>query len=46
MKYLRPSDAVWTQFVADLNALFTKYAGIFEYSRINFPADWANHFVI
>lgn len=46
MKYLRPSDNMWNQFVADLNALFTKYTGIFEYGRMNFPTDWPNHFVV
>ncbi len=46
MKYLRPNDAVWNAFTSKLNTLFTNYAGIFEFNRMNFPLDWANHFVV
>lgn len=46
MKYLRPSDAVWNAFISDLNKLLTDYAGVFEFNRMNFPSDWANHFVV
>lgn len=46
MKYLRPNDAVWNAFISKLNTLFTNYAGVFEFNRMNFPLDWANHFVV
>ncbi len=46
MKYLRPTDQAWTQFMSALTALFTRYNGKFELARINFPADWAAHLVI
>lgn len=44
MKYLRPSDDGWKQFVVDLNALLSKYHGVYELKRMNFPTDWAAHF--
>ena len=43
MKYLRPSDHHWTLFVARLKDLFTKYSGVFEFTRLNFPEDWESH---
>ncbi len=43
MKYLRPSDAIWKDFVTELTALLQKYNGVVELGRINFPPDWANH---
>ncbi|MCD8153898.1 MAG: Abi family protein [Clostridiales bacterium] len=46
MKYLRPSDAVWNQFVADLAALIQKYSAVIDLEKINFPVDWAKHMTI
>ncbi|MCD8337854.1 MAG: Abi family protein [Lachnospiraceae bacterium] len=46
MKYLRPSDAMWNQFLGDLNVLFQKYSGVIEMKRINFPTDWSNHLTV
>lgn len=46
MKYLRPDDESWNNFVGELQALFATYAGAFEYARLNFPADWINHFTV
>lgn len=44
MKYLRPTVESWTDFVADFKRLMIKYAGAYELSRMNFPADWESHF--
>lgn len=44
MKYLRPSDDAWTDFVSKLKTLFAKYNGFFDFPRMNFPSDWAKHF--
>ena len=44
MKYLRPTDDDWNTFVAELKNLFAQYATVVDISKLNFPADWANHF--
>ena len=44
MKYLRPTDDEWNSFVTELKGLLAQYAAVVELSRLNFPADWANHF--
>ena len=46
MKYLRPDDSSWNQFVSDLKLLFEKYADVFELGRMNFPVDWEQHFEV
>ena len=46
MKYLRPSDDSWMEFVDDFNDLMETYSGFYEITRMNFPTDWANHFQI
>lgn len=46
MKYLRPTDAKWNQFVSELNALFQKYNAVIDMSRINFPPDWKSHLTL
>ena len=46
MKYLRPSDDIWKQFVIDLTALFNKYNNVIDMARINFPADWNSHLIV
>ncbi len=46
MKYLRPTDHAWKQFVSAMTALFARYNGKFELSRINFPSDWADHLAV
>lgn len=46
MKYLRPTDDVWNRFVSDLNVLISKYQGIVDISKLNFPFDWTNHFTL
>ncbi len=44
MKYLRPTDQSWAEFITKFNALLHKYVGVYDMSRMNFPADWAMHF--
>ena len=44
MKYLRPTDKVWTDFVASLKQLLVDYSSVVELNRMNFPADWETHF--
>lgn len=46
MKYLRPTNQSWMDFVAEFNALLQKYAGVYELQRMNFPTDWAVHFQV
>lgn len=46
MKYLRPNDASWTEFVSDFNVLISKYASVIELSRMNFTSDWKDHFAL
>ena len=43
MKYLRPTDESWTNFVTDFKQLLAKYKGTYNISRLNFPADWESH---
>lgn len=43
MKYLRPSDSMWKQFVVDLTALLQKHSGVIDLQKINFPSDWVAH---
>lgn len=44
MKYLRPTDKSWIAFVNDFKYLLNEYAGVYDISRMNFPADWETHF--
>lgn len=44
VKYLRPSDESWNDFIAKFNKLLHKYAGVYDLSRLNFPTDWSIHF--
>lgn len=46
MKYLRPSDQIWTDFVAKFKQLKTKYDAVVDLNRINFPTDWETHFTV
>lgn len=46
MKYLRPTDQSWVDFVDAFNALLQKYTGVYDLNRMNFPADWASHFQV
>lgn len=43
MKYLRPDDYTWNEFVDNLEQLITEYTDFIELNRLNFPADWQNH---
>lgn len=44
MKYLRPSDNSWTNFVSELDSLFKVYSNIVMPQKLHFPIDWRNHF--
>lgn len=46
MKYLRPSDKSWLDFVSKFNALLQKYVGLYDFNKMNFPSDWATHFQV
>lgn len=46
MKYLRPTDKSWTDFVADFKKLLMRYHAVVDLKRMNFPADWETHFAI
>lgn len=43
MKYLRPGDEIWSNFYADLQALFHRHHGAFDLGCMNFPSDWTAH---
>lgn len=46
MKYLRPDDESWRNFVKDLTALLSEYSKVVVITCMNFPSDWANHFTV
>lgn len=46
MKYLRPTDQSWIEFVTKFNGLLQSYIGIYDLNRMNFPTDWASHFQV
>lgn len=46
MKYLRPTDESWIDFVADFKALLHQYSCVCDLNRINFPNDWEVHFQV
>ena len=43
MKYLRPDNESWKNFVLELKTLFHKYSGKFDFQKIGFPNDWEEH---
>lgn len=46
MKYLRPTDNDWNAFAAELKDLFAQYADVVDINKLNFPVDWADHFLL
>ena len=46
MKYLRPTDATWTEFVARFQNLVKQYGPVVNLTQMGFPADWASHFTL
>ena len=46
MKYLRPTDKAWMDFVKEFKQLISVYNTVIDMGRMNFPADWESHFVI
>lgn len=43
MKYLRPDDSTWKDFINELTSLFAKYSYVISMVNLNFPSDWKNH---
>ncbi len=43
MKYMRPSNEEWSQFVSDLKNLLKKYSKVIDLNNLNFPTDWELH---
>ncbi len=46
MKYLRPTNTSWIEFIGEFNVLLQKYTGVYDLKRMNFPSDWASHFQV
>lgn len=46
MKYLRPTDKIWNDFVYELQNLLKKYSDVVELARLNFPPNWQAHFTL
>lgn len=46
MKYLRPSDESWLNFVSEFKSLIETYSNIITPQKLHFPNDWEQHFVI
>lgn len=46
MKYLRPTDSSWTDFISTFKVLLSKYSDVLDINRLNFPQDWEAHFQI
>lgn len=44
MKYLRPTDESWIDFVRSFKRLLNKYTGAYDINKMNFPSDWKSHF--
>lgn len=43
MKYLRPADGVWNEFVQKLKELINDNVSFVDLSAMNFPIDWEMH---
>lgn len=46
VKYIRPSDIIWQNFVDKIQILFEKYNSVIDLSKISFPSDWLSHFQV
>lgn len=46
MKYLRPTDKVWTDFSDNFKKLIIEYDTVVDLTRMNFPTDWEAHFTL
>lgn len=44
MKYLRPTDESWMNFIHEFKALLDKYDDVCDLQKLSFPEDWENHF--
>lgn len=43
IKYLRPSDAVWSEFTAKFKQLLQQYEADINLSKLHLPTDWQKH---
>lgn len=43
MKYLRPSDDEWNDFITSFDALLNKYQRDIDLGKLHLPSDWRNH---
>ena len=43
MKYIRPTDKTWNEFVDGFKILLSKYSGSISLAAMNLPADWESH---
>lgn len=43
MKYLRPSDTSWNEFMTKFKKLLYQYQPNIDFQKIYFPADWQSH---
>lgn len=46
MKYLRPSDMAWNEFVNEIEALLKENASVISLTAMNFPDDWKIHLMV
>lgn len=46
MKYLRPTDEAWKEFVEQLKVLLDKNRECINLAAMNFPEDWESHFLM
>lgn len=46
MKYLRPSNEIWNDFIDKIKELLCNYSCVCELKRLNFPNDWEEHFKV
>lgn len=44
MKYLRPTEESWIDFVNGFKQLLSEYTGAYNIKSMNFPSDWESHF--
>ena len=46
MKYLRPSDVAWNEFVEKINELLRENMKVISFTAMNFPNDWEKHLYV
>lgn len=43
MKYLRPSDSAWKEFIIKFNQLLQQYTADIDLDKLHLPTDWQKH---